>query len=93
MAILEGHRIDVTDETAVAQVWSTKFSRNSASGCDGQYIGGFAGGMNYGDGNQILDQMLASNLRSGYVLSRAVVAGHAQAKARSDCEHRIESCA
>jgi NAD(P)-dependent dehydrogenase (short-subunit alcohol dehydrogenase family) len=69
---LAGRRVDVTDEAAVEQL---------IAGITGEYkrldvlvnaVGGYAGGMKLWEmDTKVLDQMLALNLRSGYLLSRA----------------------
>jgi NAD(P)-dependent dehydrogenase (short-subunit alcohol dehydrogenase family) len=71
---LEGHRIDVTDETAVGKLIDNILAKHGGLDAMVNTVGGFAGGMKLWEmDTKLLDQMLMSNLRSGYVLSRAVV--------------------
>jgi NAD(P)-dependent dehydrogenase (short-subunit alcohol dehydrogenase family) len=71
---LEGHLVDATDQVAVGQLVdriSTKFGRLDAVI---NAIGGYAGGIKLWElESKMLDQMLALNLRSGYMLSRTAI--------------------
>jgi NAD(P)-dependent dehydrogenase (short-subunit alcohol dehydrogenase family) len=71
---LEGRQIDVTDETAVGKLIDNILAKHGRLDAMVNTVGGFAGGMKLWEmDTKILDQMLMSNLRSGYVLSRSVV--------------------
>jgi NAD(P)-dependent dehydrogenase (short-subunit alcohol dehydrogenase family) len=71
---LEGHRIDVTDEAAVGQLVDRIIAEHGRLDAMVNTVGGFAGGMKLWETDpKILDQMLQLNLRSGFLLSRAVV--------------------
>jgi NAD(P)-dependent dehydrogenase (short-subunit alcohol dehydrogenase family) len=81
-SFLEGYRIDVTDESATAQCISRILMDHGKLDALVNTVGGYAGGTKLWDLNAtVLEQMLALNLRSGFVLSRAVLpamlrAGH-----------------
>jgi len=71
---LEGHRIDVTDEAAVSQTIESILLRHGRLDALVNTVGGYAGGVKLWElESDVLDRMLALNLRSGYVLSRAAV--------------------
>jgi NAD(P)-dependent dehydrogenase (short-subunit alcohol dehydrogenase family) len=71
---LEGREVDVTDETATANFVAGVLSRHFALDVLVNTVGGYAGGVKLWDlKTNVFDQMLTLNLRSGYVLSRAVV--------------------
>lgn len=71
---LEGHRIDVTDETAVDQIIENILAQHGRLDALVNTVGGYAGGVKLWEmETDVLDRMLALNLRSGYVLSRAAV--------------------
>jgi NAD(P)-dependent dehydrogenase (short-subunit alcohol dehydrogenase family) len=73
--MLEGHRIDVTDEAAVGQLVNQIVGRFGRLDAMVNTVGGYAGGIKLWDlETKTLEQMLALNLRSGYALSRAAVA-------------------
>jgi NAD(P)-dependent dehydrogenase (short-subunit alcohol dehydrogenase family) len=82
LASLEGHQVDVTDEPATAEFINGVLARHGALDVLVNTVGGYAGGVKLWDlKTTVLDQMLALNLRSGYVLARAVLptmlkAGH-----------------
>ena len=71
---LAGRNVDVTDEAAVQQLMEeigTKYGRLDVLV---NTVGGYAGGTKFWElETKVLDQMLALNLRSGFVLSRAAV--------------------
>ena len=71
---LDGQRVDVTDETSVHQFVSgvlAKFGRIDALI---NTVGGYAGGVKFWEADlKMFEQMLSLNLRSGLLLSRAVV--------------------
>lgn len=74
-SMLEGHRIDVTDEAAVGQLVNQVVGRFGRLDAMVNTVGGYAGGIKLWDlETKTLDQMLALNLRAGYTLSRAAVA-------------------
>ncbi len=71
---LEGHSADVTDEPAVRELIERVLARHGRLDALVNTVGGYAGGVNLWDlETKVFDQMLALNLRSGYVLSRAAV--------------------
>lgn len=71
---LEGHRIDVTDEAAVSQLVETVFAQHGRLDALVNTVGGYAGGVKLWElETNVLDRMLAINLRSSYALSRAAV--------------------
>ena len=71
---LEGHRIDVTDEAAVNQLIESILAQHGRLDALVNTVGGYAGGVKLWEmETEVLDRMLALNLRSGYVLSRAAV--------------------
>jgi NAD(P)-dependent dehydrogenase (short-subunit alcohol dehydrogenase family) len=71
---LDGHRIDVTDEAAVSQLIESILAQHGRLDALVNTVGGYAGGVKLWElETDILDRMLALNLRSGYALSRAAV--------------------
>ena len=73
-SLLEGHRMDVTDEAAVGQLVNQVVGRYGRLDALVNTIGGYAGGIKLWDLEATtLDRMLALNLRAGYVLSHAAV--------------------
>jgi len=71
---LEGHNLDVTDEAAVRQLVEGIVAKHGRLDILVNCVGGYAGGMKLWEmETKVFDQMLALNLRSGYILSRAVV--------------------
>ena len=71
---LEGQRVDVTDETAVRRLVEDVVAKYQRLDALVNTVGGYAGGVKLWDlETEVLDRMLALNLRSGYALSRAVV--------------------
>jgi len=71
---LEGHRIDVTDEAAVSQLIETMLAQHGRLDALVNTVGGYAGGVKLWElETNVLDRMLALNLRSSYALSRAAV--------------------
>jgi NAD(P)-dependent dehydrogenase (short-subunit alcohol dehydrogenase family) len=79
---LEGHQVDVTDESAVADLVHRVLQQHGAVDTLVNTVGGYAGGVKLWDlETSVFDRMLELNLRSGYVLARAVMptmlkAGH-----------------
>ena len=77
---LDGYPVDVTDESAVAEFISRVLADHGKVDALVNAVGGYAGGIKLWDLNTtVLDQMLALNLRSGFVLSRAVLPAMLQA--------------
>jgi len=71
---LEGHQVDVTDEAAVRRLTEQILARSGRVDVLVNAVGAYAGGAPLWEtDSKIFDQMLALNLRSGYVLSRVVV--------------------
>ena len=69
---LSGEAVDVTDEVAVARFFGATRERHGRLDCLVNCVGGYAGGSKLWDaGAKTLDDMLALNLRSGWVLARA----------------------
>lgn len=73
-AALEGHPLDITDEAAVGRFVADLLARHGRLDAVVNTIGGYAGGIKLWDlDTKIFDAMLALNLRSGFVLARAVL--------------------
>lgn len=71
---LQGHETDVTDEAAVGGLVEAVLARNGRLDSLVNTVGGFSGGRPlWQQDPKVLDRMLDTNLRSGYVLSRAAV--------------------
>lgn len=71
---LEGHEVDVTDETAVRQLVEKILSKHGRLDAMVNTVGAYAGGLKFWEmETKVFEQMLNLNLRSGYALSRAVV--------------------
>jgi NAD(P)-dependent dehydrogenase (short-subunit alcohol dehydrogenase family) len=71
---LEGYRVNVADEGAVQQVAQTVIANHGRVDVLVNCIGAYAGGTPLWEvDSKVFDQMLALNVRSGYVLSRAIV--------------------
>ncbi len=71
---LEGHEVDVTDESAVRQLIRSILSNCGQLDVLVNAVGAYAGGTPLWDlDSRVFDQMLTLNLRSGFVLSRVVV--------------------
>ena len=69
---LMGRRVDVTDEAAVEQLMQGIGVENKTLDVLVNSVGGYAGGIKLWELEaKVLDQMLALNLRSGFILSRA----------------------
>jgi NAD(P)-dependent dehydrogenase (short-subunit alcohol dehydrogenase family) len=72
--LLEGHRVDVTDEVAVGQLVNQTVAKHGRLDAMVNTVGGYAGGIRLWElETKTLDQMLALNLRAGYALARAAV--------------------
>jgi NAD(P)-dependent dehydrogenase (short-subunit alcohol dehydrogenase family) len=73
-SLLEGHQVDVTDEAAVRRLTEGILARSGRVDVLVNAVGAYAGGMPLWEtDSKVFDQMLALNLRSGYVLCRVVV--------------------
>jgi NAD(P)-dependent dehydrogenase (short-subunit alcohol dehydrogenase family) len=71
---LEGYQIDVTDEPAVSALIDRLVGKGGRLDALINTVGGYAGGVRLWDlDSKVFDQMLALNLRSGFILSRATV--------------------
>jgi NAD(P)-dependent dehydrogenase (short-subunit alcohol dehydrogenase family) len=71
---LEGYLIDVTDETAVRELVDRVLEKQGLLDVLVNCVGGYAGGVKLWElDSKTFDQMLALNLRSGFVLARAAV--------------------
>jgi NAD(P)-dependent dehydrogenase (short-subunit alcohol dehydrogenase family) len=71
---LHGHLVDMTDESAVAQFVAEILSRHSRLDAVVNAIGGYAGGIKLWDlETKVLENQLSLNLRSGFLLARAVM--------------------
>ena len=69
---LVGRRVDVTDEAAVQQLIEGIVAERGRLDVLVNAVGGYVGGIKLWElDTRVFDQMLALNLRSGYVLSRA----------------------
>jgi len=73
-AALEGSPADVTDERATAALVASIVAQHGRLDALVNTVGGYAGGVTLWDlETKVLDMMLSLNLRSGYVLARAVL--------------------
>lgn len=73
-ASLEGYRVDVTNEAALRELVDGILAKHGRLDVLVNTVGGYVGGIKLWDLDpQVFDQMLALNLRSGYLLSRTVV--------------------
>jgi NAD(P)-dependent dehydrogenase (short-subunit alcohol dehydrogenase family) len=71
---IEGHHVDLTDETAVGQLLAKILAAHGRLDALVNTVGAYAGGVNLWElETKVFDQMLALNLRSGYALSRAAI--------------------
>jgi NAD(P)-dependent dehydrogenase (short-subunit alcohol dehydrogenase family) len=71
---LEGQQLDVTDESAVRRFIESVASKSGRIDVLVNAVGAYAGGMPLWETDpKVFDQMLTLNVRSGFVLSRAVV--------------------
>jgi len=71
---LEGRDVDVTDEAAVGEFVNGVLDTRRALDVLVNSVGAYAGGVKFWDmKTTVFDQMLALNLRSGYVLARAAM--------------------
>jgi len=73
-SLLKGYRADVTDEAAVRQLMDGVLAEYGQLDAMINTVGTYAGGAKLWDAEtKVFDHMLALNLRSGLLLSRAVV--------------------
>jgi NAD(P)-dependent dehydrogenase (short-subunit alcohol dehydrogenase family) len=73
-SLLEGHRVDVTDESAVLALIERLLTEHSRLDILVNCVGAYAGGVKLWElDSRTFDRMLALNLLSGYVLTRAAV--------------------
>ena len=71
---LDGHEVDVTDETATKALVEAVRVRNGRFDALVNTVGGFAGGKKLWEEDAgVLDRMLTLNLRAGWALARATV--------------------
>jgi NAD(P)-dependent dehydrogenase (short-subunit alcohol dehydrogenase family) len=71
---LEGHTVDVTDESAVGQLMDRVMAKHGRLDAMVNTVGAYAGGVKLWDmDTKVFDRMMTLNLRSGLLLSRAVV--------------------
>jgi NAD(P)-dependent dehydrogenase (short-subunit alcohol dehydrogenase family) len=71
-ASLEGHHVDVTDESEVSQLISGILARYGRLDAFVNTVGAYAGGVKLWElDTKTFDRMLALNLRSGFLLARA----------------------
>ena len=71
-ASLEGFAVDVTDEAAVAKLMNGIVERHERLDCLVNAVGGYAGGIKLWElETKVFEQMIALNLRAGFVLARA----------------------
>ena len=74
ISLLEGHCVDVTDETATAEFIRRVMAGYGKLDALVNAVGGYTGGIKVWDLSSLaFDRMLALNLRSGFLLSRAAV--------------------
>jgi NAD(P)-dependent dehydrogenase (short-subunit alcohol dehydrogenase family) len=71
---IEGHPVDVADETAVRQLFAKVLAEHRRLDILVNTVGTYAGGVNLWElETKVFEQMLALNLRSGYALARAAI--------------------
>jgi NAD(P)-dependent dehydrogenase (short-subunit alcohol dehydrogenase family) len=71
-ARLDGQVVDVMDESAVGQLVERIMAKHGRLDALVNAVGGFAGGQKMWEvESRVLDQMLAVNVRSGFILARA----------------------
>lgn len=69
---LEGHKVDVTDENAVAQLVDAVVAQHQRLDALVNCVGGYIGGVKLWEmETKDWDRMMSLNLRSGYILTRA----------------------
>jgi NAD(P)-dependent dehydrogenase (short-subunit alcohol dehydrogenase family) len=73
-SLLEGQPVDVTDESAVGQFIDRIIAKYDRLDAMVNTVGAYVGGVKLWDlDTKVFDRMLALNLRSGLLLSRAVI--------------------
>src|SRR5262249_14620565 len=73
-SMLTGYNVDVTVDAAVAKMVEAILASHQRLDVLVNTVGGYKAGMTFWEQeSNVLDQMLQLNLRSGYVLARAVV--------------------
>lgn len=73
-ALLQGHQVDLTDESSVSQLITEVFSAHGQLDALVNTAGGYSGGTTLWESKiTVFDQMLALNFRAGLLLARAVV--------------------
>ncbi len=73
-SMLQGGQVDVTDEVAIRKFVDRILAEHSSLDILVNTVGAYVGGVKLWElDSKTFDQMLALNLRSGYLLSRAVV--------------------
>jgi NAD(P)-dependent dehydrogenase (short-subunit alcohol dehydrogenase family) len=73
-SLLEGHNADLTDEAAVQQLIARVLADHRGLDAVVNAVGAYAGGVPLWElESKVFDRMMALNLRSGYILARAVV--------------------
>jgi NAD(P)-dependent dehydrogenase (short-subunit alcohol dehydrogenase family) len=73
-ALLEGHRVDVTEESAAVGLIERLLTEHNRLDILVNCVGAYVGGVKLWElDSPTFDRMLALNLRSGYVLTRAAV--------------------
>jgi NAD(P)-dependent dehydrogenase (short-subunit alcohol dehydrogenase family) len=73
-SMLQGGQVDVTDEVAIREFVDRILTEHSSLDILVNSVGAYVGGVKLWElDSKTFDQMLALNLRSGYLLSRAVV--------------------
>lgn len=73
-ALLTAYKVDVTDDTSVRKAVSDIAAAHGAIDVLVNTVGGYAGGLELWETDpRVFEQMLALNLRPGYILSRHVV--------------------
>jgi NAD(P)-dependent dehydrogenase (short-subunit alcohol dehydrogenase family) len=71
-ASLEGYAVDVTDEAGVRKLMDGILERHGRLDCLVNAVGGYAGGIKLWElETKVFEQMIALNLRAGFVLARA----------------------
>jgi NAD(P)-dependent dehydrogenase (short-subunit alcohol dehydrogenase family) len=71
---LKGHMVDITDEGSVRQLFDKILAEHGRVDALVNTVGAYAGGVNLWEvETKIFDQMIALNLRSGYILAREAV--------------------
>ncbi|HEY7352400.1 MAG TPA: SDR family NAD(P)-dependent oxidoreductase [Terriglobales bacterium] len=72
--LIEGHQLDVTNEAGTRELVSRIISKHGRLDVLVNCVGGYAGGTSLWELDpKVFEQMLALNLRSGFLLSRATV--------------------